>query len=136
MFGAGDLAFTKEAQTLIPGIETVAVKSGNRPGRGDELSGEAYGKRNIGAIHRTPQKARELIAAGARRALVRARTESFGLIDLTPPFERVAVFRGDDGQPPTYSVETHPSDVIALMGAPFDPKPVESDDQLRELLGE
>ena len=58
IFGAGDLAFTKEATALVPGIETVAVKRGTTPGRGDEYDGEAYAKRNLAAIHFAPTRAR------------------------------------------------------------------------------
>ena len=32
IFASGDLALTKEAQALVPGIETVAVKRGTTPG--------------------------------------------------------------------------------------------------------
>src|SRR5207245_9767510 len=42
IFGAGDEAFTREAQALVPGIETVAVKRGVKPGTGDELNTEQY----------------------------------------------------------------------------------------------
>jgi D-aminopeptidase len=134
IFGSGDKAFTLEAQTLVPGIETVAVKRGTRPGTGDELDAEAYRRKNAGAIHLQPQKACELIRAGAARAIMRAQSENFGIIELTPPFKRVAVFRQTQDQPRTYSLETHPSDVIALMNMPFSSKPVESDERLAELL--
>ena len=134
IFGSGDKAFTLEAQTLVPGIETVAVKRGVRPGTGDELDAEAYRRKNSGAIHLQPQKACELIRAGAMRAIMRAKSEYFGIIELTPPFKRVAVFRQTKDQPRTYSIETHPSDVIALMNMSFSSKPVESDEQLAELL--
>ena len=65
IFGSGDLAFTKEAQSLVPGIETVAVKRGTTQGRGDECDRDAYGKRNLAAIHFQPVRARQMICAGA-----------------------------------------------------------------------
>jgi D-amino peptidase len=124
IFASGDKALTEEAQALIPGIETVWVKRGTTPGRGDELASEAYGRRNAAAVHFQPEKARALIRAGAERAIRRAQTEEFGLIDLKPPFDRVAHFRPDrPGQPITVAKESHPSSVIALMNLPFKPEP-------------
>ncbi len=125
IFGAGDLAFTKEAQELVPGIETVAVKRGTRAGSGDECTTEVYAKRNLGAIHLQPERARQLICAGAEKALLRARADrSFGIIPLKPPFERLLILRAQAGQPKRISRETHPDSVIALMNMPSNPKPV------------
>lgn len=134
IFGSGDKAFTLEAQALVPGIETVAVKRGTRTGTGDELDADAYRRKNSGAIHLQPKKACELIRVGAMRAIMRAKSEDFGIIKLTPPFKRVAVFRQTKDKPRTYSIETHPSDIIALMNMSFNPKPIESDEQLTQLL--
>ena len=136
IFGSGDLAFTKEAQALAPGIETVAVKRGTRRGRGDELDADAYRKRNVGAIHRQPQKAREMIRAGAAKALTRAQTEDFGIVPLKPPFKRVTVFRHSGDAPRRYSIVEHSDSVAALMNMPLDLKPIESEEQLAELLAQ
>jgi len=119
IFGAGDLAFTKEAQALVPGIETVAVKRGTTPGRGDECDAEAYAKRNLAAIHYQPAKARQMILAAAERAIRRAAADQdFGMIPLKPPFEKVTILRPRSGQPRQTGRSSHPSDVIALMNAP------------------
>ncbi len=134
IFGSGDKAFTLEAQKLVPGIETVSVKQGTSPGTGDELEAEAYRRKNAGAIHFAPERACELIRDGAKRAIERAQEEDFGIIKLTPPLRRVAVFRHKGDQSRTYSIEEHPSDVIELMNMSFKSKPVESDEQLAELL--
>ncbi len=123
IFAAGDLAFTREAAELVPGIETVSVKRGLRPGTGEELPGEAYGRRNTAAIHLQPERAREEIRAGALLAVTRFREAPFGLVALKPPYERVALFRGKDGGPKTVSRESHPTDLCALMNMPFDPQP-------------
>ncbi len=124
IFASGDKAFAEEAQALVPGIETVWVKRGTTPGRGDEMTAGHYVDRNTAAIHVHPEKARALIRAGAERAIRRAQTEQFGLIPLKPPFERVARFRPDEsGQPLLVSRETHASSVIALMNLPFNPAP-------------
>ncbi|MFQ6079086.1 MAG: M55 family metallopeptidase [Thermodesulfobacteriota bacterium] len=127
IFASGDEAFTKEAQALVPGIETVSVKRGTTPGKGDELTTQQYRCRNYGAIHLHPQKARQRIREGALRAMQRAKNEKFGLIELKPPFERVAIFRPDAEQPKTIARESHPSSVIALMNLPFARQPVTDD---------
>jgi D-aminopeptidase len=112
---------------LVPGIETVGVKRGTTPGRGDDLTREQYCRRNTGAIHLQPEKARALIRAGAERAVRRAQTEEFGLIELHPPFTRVARFRPEqEGEPIRVSREEHPSSVIAMMNLPFNAVPEES----------
>ncbi len=40
IFAAGELAFADEAAALVPAIETVWGKRGNKPGRGDECTEE------------------------------------------------------------------------------------------------
>ena len=120
IFGSGDLAFTKEAQALVPGIQTVAVKRGTTPGRGDECDRDAYAKRNLAAIHYQPNRAREMILAAAERAIRRAKTDtSFGILTMKPPFERVTVLRRQGNQPKQIGRSSHPSDGIALMNAPM-----------------
>lgn len=121
IFGCGDLAFTVEAQGLVPGIETVSVKRGLRPGSGDEMTTAQYEHRNAAAVHVQPQRARDMIRAGAERALRRAQSEDFGAIPLQAPFERVARFRPEkSGEPTTISRETHATSVIGMMNMPFD----------------
>jgi D-amino peptidase len=122
IFGAGDLAFTKEAEALVPGIETVWVKRGLSPGSGDELDEDAYRVKNRGAIHLSVVEARRRIRAGALRALKRAATEQFGTVTLEPPFERVARFRPDKERPyHTVSRASHPTSVIGAMNLPHEP---------------
>jgi len=124
IFAAGDKALADEARALVPGIETVVVKRGTNPGRGDELTAEQYARRNTAAIHLQPEKARTLIRAGAERAIRRAQTEDFGILKLKPPFERVARFRPKQaGQPILVSRESHSSSVTALINLPFSPAP-------------
>jgi len=123
IFGSGDRAFCAEAQALVPGIETVEVKRGTTPGRGDELPTKAYARRNTNVIASHPDRARAVIRAGAERAARRAAAEDFGIIPLTPPFERVTVFRSDEQQPRRKAVETHDTSVIALLNMPFDARP-------------
>jgi D-aminopeptidase len=120
IFGSGDLAFTKEAQALLPGIETVAVKRGTTPGRGDECDAIAYAKRNLAAIHCQPDRAREMILAAAEQAIRRAKADaSFGTLTMKPPFERVTILRRQGDQPKRIGRSSHPSNGIALMNAPM-----------------
>lgn len=130
IFGSGDKAFTEEAQKLVPGIETVAVKRGIKPGKGDNLTQEEYAKFTASARHFSPVKARRLIREGALRAIKRAQEEDFGIIELSPPFERVVKFRPSANNPNwTISRETHPSSVIALMNTGYNPQPIGNTDK-------
>jgi D-amino peptidase len=125
ILAAGDLAFTKEARALVPGIETVAGKRGTTPGRGDECDADAYAKRNLAAIHLHPQRVRQLIRAGAERAIRRAQADpGFGLYRLTPPYERLTTLRRRGKEPKQVGQSRHANDVIALLNAPQTFEPV------------
>ncbi|MFH1569941.1 MAG: M55 family metallopeptidase [Gemmatimonadota bacterium] len=135
IFASGELAFAREAEALVPGIETVAVKRGTRPGRGDECSEEEYRLRNGSAIHQHPERARCLIRAGAERALRRAAAEDFGIIPLQRPFRRVYVQRHTAESPRLFAIDGHPDDICALMATRSpELKRVKSDEHLAELL--
>jgi len=135
IFAAGEQALADEAQALVPGIETVAVKRGTKPGRGDECSEAEYRQRNGGAIHLHPERARQLIRQGAESALLRAGERDFGIIPLAPPFRRVYVQRHTKEEGQLWAIDEHPDDICALLAQPYgDLKPVESEAQLRELL--
>jgi len=126
IFGSGDEAFTKEAQALVQGIKTVAVKRGIKSGTGDELTKEQYQRFTSSAIHTHPKRACRMIREGALQAIQKAKREDFGIIALEPPFERVAKFRATEENPQkTISREKHPTSVIALMNMSFNRKPVE-----------
>ena len=119
IFGSGDYAFTQEAQTLVPGIETVAVMWGLKPGTGDDLTAEQYARFTTPARHLHPVRARRLIREGALRAIQRAKEDdSFGIIPLKAPFEKVIRTRPTADQPhKTISRATHPTSVIGVMNA-------------------
>jgi D-amino peptidase len=134
VFAAGELAFTQEAVALVPGIETVSVKRGTKPGRGDECSQAEYAQRNGGAIHLHPRRACELIRVGAERALRRAAREEFGLIPLRPPYRLVLTLRQTEETPRRYAINEHPNDIWALMNMPFSFQPVRDEAQLKQLL--
>jgi len=122
IFASGDRALCLEASALVPGIETVEVKRGMTPGRGDECDAAQYAARNTSAIHLHPERARALIRAGAARAIRRARKESFGMIPLTPPFEMTKIYRSNGTDPMVTLKGTDPKSVIGLLKAiPIDP---------------
>jgi len=126
IFGSGDEAFTKEAQALAPGIETVSVKRGLRVGTGEDLDEKAYTRHNAGAIHVPPERARKLIYKGALKAMTRARRGKSGLARLAAPYECVSFFRPSADSPvKQVSRQSHPKSFIALMNMPDDPKPLE-----------
>jgi D-aminopeptidase len=127
IFGSGDLAFTKEAQALVPGIETAAVKRGMKPGAGEDLTEEEYARATASCLHTHPVRVRALIRAGALRAMERARAEDFGIIPLRSPFERVIKLRPNADRPQRMiSRVTHPTSVIAAMNLPDTWEPLES----------
>jgi D-amino peptidase len=115
IFGSGDLAFTKEALDLVPGVVTVSVKRGLTPGAGDELSGEDYSRRNEAATHIPPARARALIEDAAQRAARRAKSEDFGLVKIAPPFERLVSWRKTDDSPARSTTASHPDNLVELL---------------------
>jgi D-amino peptidase len=123
VFASGEEAFAREAQALIPGIETVTVKRGIQPGTGEELTTDEYRNFHLAAIHLHPQRACELIRQGAERALRRAQSDkSFGLIPMQPPYEMVVTQRARRGGREVARV-THPSSYAALLNLPLKPVP-------------
>lgn len=125
IFAAGEQAFAEEVQALTPWAETASVKRGLTPGKGDELTTDQYRARNLGAVHLSPERARNLIRQAAERAARRlARGETFGQIPLKAPFERIGRFRpSKEGESRTISRETHPSSAIGVLSLPFNPQP-------------
>jgi len=119
IFGSGDEAFTREARSLVKGIETVSVKRGLMPGTGDECTFEQYQNRNTAAIHLHPEKARELIKEGAKRALRRYKEdkESFELLDIRPPYKMVTKYRAAGGRKGYTEVKKDPDSIIKMMNS-------------------
>ncbi|MEN6315831.1 MAG: M55 family metallopeptidase [Clostridiaceae bacterium] len=120
IFGSGDEAFTHEAKTLVGGIETVSVKKGLTPGKGDETNCDGYRNRNLSAIHIHPEKARELIINGAEMALDRFihNRSRFELIDVRPPYKKEIRYRQDGNTPAYEAYNEHPVNLIELMNSP------------------
>jgi len=125
-FASGDRALTEEAQELVPGIVTCEVKRGVTAGTGEDCTREEYQRRNAGAIHTPPVRARQVIREAAEAALRKLEATPPALIPLVPPFHRIAVFRPDEKQPrKTVSRESDPHSVIEVMRMPFDPQPTD-----------
>ena len=119
IFASGCLAFTKEAEALVPGIETVAVKEGVMPGSGDECNEATYEKRNWGAIHLQPQKARELIREGAYKALKRYMEDpaSFKPTQISAPYSRYELYREAGGRTKFERIKTGYDNLVDLLNA-------------------
>ena len=120
IFLSGDEAGCAEAASLVEGIETAAVKRGTTPGTGDELTAEQYAARNVGAVHKSPERARDAIRAGAERAIRRAASDAdLGRVAVSAPFGRVDILRPTKDQPRRAGRASHPSSVIELMNTPL-----------------
>ena len=119
IFASGCTAFTKEAEALVPGIETVSVKDGVMKGSGDECTVEAYEKRNWGAIHMHPVKARELIREGAYKALMRYRKapESFKPTKISAPYSQRVVYRQAKGINKYVDEKSGYADLVEMLNA-------------------
>lgn len=114
IFASGDEALASEARALVPGIETAAVKRGLRRGTGDDLCAEDYSCFNEAAVHVAPARAREMIYEGARRAVLRAAEESFGIVPVAPPFEAVVRLRPESRNEDFHVTEHRVSDAFSV----------------------
>ena len=124
-FASGDLAFTQEAEALVPGITVCAVKRGVTSGSGDECFHEAYRMRNAGAVHKAPARACGLIRAAAENAVKALLERPPGLCKLDAPFHLDAVFRPEkEGEKRTVARTSHPLSFIELMKSPIERKPL------------
>lgn len=125
IFLAGDKAACKEAEELMPGIKTVSVKRGNKPGTGNELNTQEYAERNVSATHIHPERAREAVRKGAEQAIKLVTGDEFGLLKLVAPFKRTMILRSDKKNPKRISEQMHPSSVISVMNMPHKLRPAE-----------
>ncbi len=120
VFATGCEAFCREAEALVPGIETVAVKKGTQTDPGNHLPADLYRKHNTGAVHIHPEESRRRVKAGATQAAERAAKEDFGFVKLPePPYRRRIIIRGDSNHPPRLCEQIHPSSIMEMHRAPF-----------------
>ena len=123
IFGSGCLAFTREAEALFPGIQTVAVKRGLMEDPGDDCTEEQYEHWNAGAIHLSHPKACRLIRDGAYAALTRFREkpESFCRDFPAPPYTLVTKLRPSKDRPEIRVLtKKDPASVTALLNRPYE----------------
>jgi D-amino peptidase len=124
-FGAGGEAFSREAQALVPGIVTCAVKRGVTRGTGENCTLDEYRDRNTGAVHVAPERACKSIAEAAAIAIKKLKDDPPKPITLNPPYERVAIMRpSKHGEPKQIAKEAHPTSVIELMRKPMNLQPM------------
>jgi len=126
IFVAGDEAFCREAQALVSGIVTVAVKQGRQPDPGRDLHLVAYAHHNLSAVHMHHSVACEAIRVQAKAALIQfiAAGKHGNVLRLEPPYERVTLLRPDKpGEPVLIDRAMHASSVIAVMNMPMTPQP-------------
>ncbi len=139
ILATGCEAFCREAQALVPGIETVSVKRGTQTTPGNHLPKEVYREHNKSAIHLHPVEARRRIKEGARKAMERAKKEDFGLIKLPPPpYSRIRIMRGDSDYPPRILKQEHPSTLLEMRHSRVSLHELEinpADPGLRNLIG-
>lgn len=123
-FAAGEQALTEEAEALVPGIVTCSVKRGVTPGTGEECTTEEYARRNSGAVHMQPRRARAALRMAAEAAVQKLKRNPPAIALLQAPFDLKVVMRPEaPGQPRLAARNTHPDSVIALMNMPFDLQP-------------
>ncbi len=121
IFGAGEQAFTLEAQALTPGVITVAVKEGLLEDGLDHLTEDQYRSAKLTALHLHPHEACRRIRAGARQAaeqLVRI-PGAFHSPSIKPPFERIMHLRAKGDQSPWTGRAIHPTSVADLLRLPL-----------------
>lgn len=118
VFVSGDEACAAEARVLVPEVETAAVKAGVCRGSATGLTGEENERFNWAAVHLHPERARELIRAGAERAI--RRRKEIPPFALPAPYEFVSIMR-PAGDRPSEVRRTTNDDIVALLGWPARP---------------
>jgi D-amino peptidase len=117
ILACGEEALAKEAADLTPGVVTVAVKRGLLPDGLEHLDTDQYRAAKLGAVHLSPTRARQLIRAGAKKALekLKADPRSFRYPDLKPPYIRKARFRKQGEKPAWESLDRHETSMTAVV---------------------
>ncbi len=116
IFVSGDQAVCDEARQLVDNVETVAVKRGIRNGAATGLTGDQNRLHNAAAIHRPPERAREMIREGARRAVERIREIQPFFIE--PPYDLVSTVRSTTPGDPPMATRLQAGDFLELGSMP------------------
>ena len=95
VLAVGDLALTREARELVPGIFTVAVKEGFNKAVSTECPAEKLFDHESSALHYPREEVLKNIAEAAAAAMQKAlrEPESFAIRPLTAPFQVQAQYR-------------------------------------------
>ncbi|MGQ9730891.1 MAG: M55 family metallopeptidase [Candidatus Zipacnadales bacterium] len=115
IFVSGDLACCREAQMLVPEIETAAVKEGLKRGPATGLTGEQNKLHNGAAVHMHPQRAQELIRNKAEIGL--RRVAEIRRFWIEPPYELISILRPTDTEPPK-TARCEANDLLELLQMP------------------
>jgi D-amino peptidase len=128
IFAAGDIALTREAEELLPGIQTVSVKEGLNQGPSDHLDQSEYARAFAGARHRPRQRVLAELEEGSRHAAERYHSHPGTFHRWTPPdhFHRTVRLRRHEGRADVLLEADFP-DLLSLMNdlVPFASQPVE-----------
>ena len=122
IFLAGELAMTKEAEALIPGIHTVAVKEGTTRDNGADLNAVNYETHNLGAIHLTPAEANRRVYDGAKAALEDFIKEPGKIKPFTvgKPYIMKTWYRDQTYDRPYVHIRRHPDSFVKCLRDPGD----------------
>jgi D-amino peptidase len=117
ILACGEEAFTREAEAFTPGVITASVKTGTLPDGLDALDQFEYRKAKLGALHLSPDKARQAIRAAALKAArkLATRPRLFKFPDIGAPYTMISRVRREGELPARTLKREHPSSVIELL---------------------
>lgn len=120
ILACGELALTREAEALTPGVVTASVKEGLLPDDGfRNASMEEYRTAKLSAAHLSPAKARKIIHIAAAQAIEKLKfaPNSFNFPKIHPPYRRIVEYRRSEtlDDPAFKSVTTHSTSFAGLM---------------------
>lgn len=118
IFLSGDKAAAIEAEDLVNNIVTASVKQGLNSDDGACLSFEEKIKAHDAAIHLHPDKACELIEAGAKKALLRYKEEGNVFTIKKPiikPYEIITYYRHSSNNKAYTTRISDPDSIIKML---------------------
>ena len=116
IFLSGDQAACDEARSLVPNIETAAVKEGVTRGSASGLSAEENEAFNSCGIHLHPDRARALIREHAYRAV--QRIPEFAPFCIDSPYTLTRVLRPEPGKKTGKQSVVKAKDFLDLLALP------------------
>jgi len=121
ILACGENAFAAEAEALTPGVVAAGVKQGLLPDGLEDADYDTYRASKLGAIHLSPQRARERIRKAAHDAAQKLQQDpsSFTYPDMSPPYVYMARLRKFGDEPAHVCRGEHPSSIIAMINMPM-----------------